>query len=324
MENILDDVYLVRVPLPRSPLKYINSYIIAGENTLVIDTGFNTDISFNALNDALNELGIKNPRFFITHIHADHIGLVGRYKNNSGVLISGEEYRIIENSSGTNDYWLRMNEYLMRNGFPEEDLNVAFGILNSIFIGTYPDLLSIKFQPLREGDLVRAGKMDLRVIITPGHSPGHACLYDAKNKILFSGDHILFTITPNITWWPSLENSLESYMNSLNRIKSLDIERTLPGHGMPGGDPSKRIDEIIYHHHERLEEILNVLDGEMDAYSVASLIKWNVMNGEWNIFPKTQKYFALGETIAHLHYLEEKGKVKRIERNGKFFYKIFK
>jgi len=321
MEKIFDDVYLVHVPLPKSPLKYVNSYIITGEKPLVIDTGFNTEESYSVLNDALSELKIKRPSFFITHIHADHIGLIGRFPENYGVHISEEEYKIIEDSSGTNDYWLRMNEYLMRNGLPEEDLKIAFGILNSIFVGTYPDLLKINFISMKEGSVITTGNRKLRVLITPGHSPGHACLYDERDEILFSGDHILFTITPNITWWPSLQNSLERYIISLEKMKEIRIRNTLPGHGEIGGEPYKRIEEIIEHHKKRLNEIMGALDGELNAFQVAASIKWNVMNGEWNLFPKMQKYFALGETIAHLIYLENMGLLSRIERNGKIYYK---
>ncbi len=321
MQEIFDGIFRAKIPLPGSPLKYVNSYIFDGDPALVIDTGFNTEESFLALKEALDELKIKNVQFFITHIHADHIGLVGRYGKNSRIFISREEYKIIEKSSGSSDYWIKMNEYLLKNGFPEDDLKHAFNILNKIFIGTYPDLLSMKFLPVEEGNIVDAGRVKLSVIFTPGHSPGHACLYDHNNKLLFSGDHILFTITPNITWWPTLENSLEVYMESLKKIRSLPVEKTFPGHGEMGVNPGERIDEILEHHERRLHEILDAMDGEMTAYEVAASIKWNVMNGEWNIFPRTQKYFALGETIAHLIYLEKRGFVKKYEKERKIYYK---
>lgn len=130
MEKILEDIYLVRVPLPGSPLKYTNSYIITGENPLIVDTGFNTKESYTVLNNAIEELGIKRKTFFVTHIHADHIGPVGKYAGESYVIISDEEYKIIEMSSGRDDYWMELNNNLLKNGFPVDDLEYAFEILN--------------------------------------------------------------------------------------------------------------------------------------------------------------------------------------------------
>ncbi|MEM3220132.1 MAG: MBL fold metallo-hydrolase [Thermoplasmata archaeon] len=321
MDEVFDGIYRVKVPLPKSPLRFVNSYIVMGNIPLIIDTGFNNDESFEVLNNAIEELGIKNMMFFVTHIHADHIGLIGRYLNNSGIFISQEEYKIIEESSSSNDYWIKMNEYLIKNGFPKEELELAFNSLNKIFIGTYPNLLSMKFLPMKEEEKIIVNGMNFSVINTPGHSPGHACLYNNENGIIFSGDHILFTITPNITWWPSMEDSLKNYMDSLKKIRDLKIEKTFPGHGEMGGNPKVRIEEILKHHEKRLEEIVNVMDGELTPYEIASSIRWNLLNGEWNIFPKTQKYFALGETIAHLVYLERKNIVRKFERNGIIYYK---
>ena len=56
------------------------------------------------------------------------------------------------------------------------------------------------------------------------------CFYEEENKILISGDHILFDITPNITRWPELDNSLKVYLASLEKVKDLDVNLVLPGH----------------------------------------------------------------------------------------------
>lgn len=118
-----------------------------------------------------------------------------------------------------------------------------------------------------------------------------------------------------------MENSLEKFMESFLKIRELNVDMTLSGHGETGGNPFRRVDEILIHHAERLQEMLDVMDSEMNAYEIASRIKWNLRDWKWNIFPKTQKYFALGETIAHLKYLQGKGLVKSIEKDGKIYYK---
>jgi glyoxylase-like metal-dependent hydrolase (beta-lactamase superfamily II) len=79
--EIMDGLYRIEVPLPNSPLKELNSYVIKSDNrNLIIDTGFNRSVCFDALQTGLGELGIDLSRtdFLITHMHADHAGLVAR------------------------------------------------------------------------------------------------------------------------------------------------------------------------------------------------------------------------------------------------------
>ena len=67
------------------------------------------------------------------------------------------------------------------------------------------------------------------------------------------------------------------------------------------------------HHHVRAEEILTILSaGPLSAFQVAAGMTWNI-EGSWEEFPMEQKWFATGETIAHLEYLEEKGRIIREE-----------
>ncbi|RLI73095.1 MBL fold metallo-hydrolase, partial [Archaeoglobales archaeon] len=153
------------------------------------------------------------------------------------------------------------------------------------------------------------------------HSPGHMCLYEAERKILFSGDHILFDITPNITWWPTLNNSLEEYLRNLEKIYELEVELTLPGHRNIWRNHKKRIEELREHHKKRLNETLEaVKKGAKTAWEVAPHISWDIKFKKWEELPVTQKWFAVGETIAHLHHLEKEGLLKKEERDGKILF----
>ena len=71
--------------------------------------------------------------------------------------------------------------------------------------------------------MLEYGGYHFQPILTPGHTPGHMCLYDAEKKVLFCGDHILGTITPNICIELGVENPLEDYLNSLKKIDALDV-----------------------------------------------------------------------------------------------------
>ncbi|NIN35358.1 MAG: MBL fold metallo-hydrolase, partial [Gammaproteobacteria bacterium] len=76
---------------------------------------------------------------------------------------------------------------------------------------------------LRDREIISVDPFRLQVIWTPGHSPGHICLYEQTHKILFAGDHILPIITPNISLQPqSHSNPLGDFLNSLKKVKQLD------------------------------------------------------------------------------------------------------
>lgn len=152
---------------------------------------------------------------------------------------------------------------------------------------------------------------------TPGHSPGHICLYEAGKKMLVSGDHVLADITSNITIWPSQANSLKIYLESLDKIYNLDVNIVLPGHGTTFSKLRQRIDELKQHHAMRAEEIMTTLSGgAKDAFSISTLISWDVVEEQFEQLPDLQKFLATGETLSHLIYLEALGKVTRKNSNG--------
>ena len=139
-----------------------------------------------------------------------------------------------------------------------------------------------------------------------------------------SGDHILIDITPNITYWPELENSLKHYLENLEKVYPLDVSLVLPGHRSIWNDHRKRIEELQEHHQDRLNEVLSALEGgDKTAWEVAPCITWDIEFDSWEQFPTTQKWFAIGETIAHLHYLEEDGSIRKKTTNDhKILYSL--
>jgi glyoxylase-like metal-dependent hydrolase (beta-lactamase superfamily II) len=174
-----------------------------------------------------------------------------------------------------------------------------------------------------EGDEIEVGDYLFRCVETPGHSPGHMCLYEASKKVLVCGDHILFDITPNITHWEQLDNSLKHYLTNLEKVYKLDVNLVLPGHRRLLSDHRKRINELQEHHRSRLDEALLALEsGEKMAWDVAPYITWDIEFNSWQDFPSVQKFFAIGETIAHLDYLAADGKIRKETKNHKVMYSL--
>mgnify|MGYP001358323106 CR=1 FL=1 len=309
IQEIGPELFLIEVPLPNSPLKYLNSYVVRDtDRTLVIDTGLNRKVCLEALQGGLQNLGVDPARtdFFITHLHADHFGLVSKLATpTSRVYFNRPDAELIE----AKGWWGPMLAAAGRHGFPAQELRNAIEQHPGYKFGSewVPEL-----SLLKDGDAIEVGDYHFRCVHTPGHSMGHTCLYEESKKLFVAGDHILIDITPNIQCWADDQNPLDDYMHSLDRVHALEMTLVLPGHRRLIEDARSRIAELKNHHEQRCAEILNILDGrDLTAYNVASHMHWDIKCDSWEQFPIAQKWFATGEAIAHLRYLEERGAVRR-------------
>ncbi len=321
IEEILPNLYKMEIPLPRSPLKALNSYLIKEpERSLIIDTGMNREECMREMQSCLSTLNVdlKRTDFFITHLHSDHIGLVGDLvSDTSKVYFNAKETYLAYPDDG---HWQRISENFRLHGFPEDELRRAMERHPG---RVYGPRHAISFCLLQEGDALDAGDYSFRCIETPGHTPGHICLYEADKKILVAGDHILSNITPNITTWPGVKDSLGQYLASLDKVLKLDVDLLLPGHRRILHDHRQRIAELKQHHKARLQEVITALeDGEKTAFQVAPWVKWDIQHKSWELFPPVQKIFAVGETLAHLEHLEEQGVARRRTEKGRVLFSL--
>ena len=310
-EEILPNLYRVEVPLPRSPLQSLNSYIIRGaQRSLVIDTGWNREECRRALTSGLRELTVdlEVADFFITHVHADHSGLVSELATNVARIYFGWADAVAL-SSTESWRWEKQTSFACIHGFPEEELQKAMAGHPAL---KYSSEGRSDFDILKDGDTISVGDYSFGCIETPGHTRGHLCLYEPTKKIFVAGDHVLLDITPNISLWSDERNPLKEYVISLDKVYDLDVELVLPGHGSIFKNYKERIRELKHHHRARLNEVISILEkGKLNVFQVASQMSWDIEYGSWDLFPAAQKWFAFGEAMAHLKYLEEEGKAGR-------------
>ena len=194
----------------------------------------------------------------VTHMHFDHVGLAGRVRQASGAWIAMHpadqavfarpDYRSAERAVTVEA------EFLCGLGASPAEAATAVGTAaewEKFTTIAQPDRL------LTDGELADVPGWKLRAVHTPGHTPGHLCFVDERSRRLFSGDHVLPRITPNISVQRGAPpDPLGDYLGSLARTRDLDVDEVLPAHewrfrGLPG-----RVDAITAHHERRLAELL--------------------------------------------------------------------
>lgn len=321
VELVIAGIHRIEVPLPGNPLKSVNSFVIRGDRTLVVDTGMSRPECRDALRAGLDQLGVDLSRtdFFITHLHADHLGLVTDLAGEtSRVFFNQVEADFIAGSRAQGGFLAFLGAQALRAGISRSELEQAMK-QHPGFKYSPPDYPA--FTIARDGDILRVGDYAFRCVHTPGHTPGHLCLYDADKKVLLSGDHVLGDITPNISAWADDTDMLGQFLASLDKVNGLNVDIVLPGHRKVFNNLPARLEELKQHHRARLAEALSIVRARSGtAYDVASRMKWEYVADSWEQFPLMQKWFATGEAAAHLIHLAAAGEAAQTDVDGVMVY----
>ena len=299
-----------------NPLRYINAYLIEDDRGYtLVDCGWGLPDVFQALETALSDIGVRVDQIsavIATHFHMDHYGLAGTLKRVAGAkvmmhradwLILDERFRDLEGETERRDIWLRKHG-LGESGFSGEE---RIRYLTERYSVVAPE------RELADGEVLQIGTHRLRVVWTPGHTPGHICLFDEERKMVLSGDHILPGITPHIGFWEDMgEDPLGTYLTSLIKVAALGAKRGLPAHREPIEDLAGRIEEIVEHHADREAQVLAALGSEWrNGTYVASHLSWRRGLTTFEELPPQLRTTALSETLAHLEHLRKRELVER-------------
>jgi len=331
VRKINASTYMLKVDIPIASLKYVNSYAIQSkDNTLLIDTGWNNDSSLNSFLRNISFLNLdinKIKHIIITHFHIDHLGLslkIRELANASLYIHERDREYIINILKDVEKSIENFRETLIKVGAPAYIYQNLENFSWIRWIKFFERFIDVS-ESVKDNETIKHDEHELELIWTPGHTPGHICIYDRNDRVLFSGDHILPSISSNISAFDFKINPLEEYIGSLNKISNLEVSTVLPAHEYEYHNLKGRIMELKMHHHNRLKEIIEAIKkGRNSPYEIASQISWKLGGKKWNDVDPFQKYMALGETISHLIFLKSKGIIKEEENFNSIKYFINK
>ncbi len=307
MDTALDGLHPVPVPIPY-PMKYVNLVLIEGDGMVLVDSALDLPDARRAIERALAARGARPgdlDAVVLTHHHPDHYGLAGWFEQ-QGVPV----YMLDVAIERDHVWWSCFEPWLERSAahFRKHGMPGAFvADLRKVMEETRSRIRPPRNpRALVDGQQLELAGQRFSVHWTPGHADGHLVLL-RDDGVLIAGDAILDRITPNVgKWVGSRPDPLGDFLHSLKKIRGMEPRAALVGHYGPViEDVAGRSREIERHHEERLRLLLEKLEsGARSAWELSL-----------ELFPQpglsaSQRRFAWAETLAHLVYLELRGRVR--------------
>jgi glyoxylase-like metal-dependent hydrolase (beta-lactamase superfamily II) len=318
--EVAEGVFRLELPLGIQHIPSMNAYLLADpDGDTLIDCGIFADgpLGPGEASDGTGALGaalVRCGRSFgtlgrviVTHAHIDHYGIAGEVIRRSGA-----------------ELWMHAQTDLDRAKYAHPDRAVDRRTVMLADHGLYGETLSgasaglrdwIPVMPsigqptakVRGGETFSAGGRSWEILHTPGHSPGHVCIWSAGDRLLFSGDHLLKPMSPPVTFERGFERDpMGSYLESLRLVEQLAPALVLPGHGAAFPDGAARAAEIARDKRRRLDWVLSaVRSADRTATELAGDLYPSQLTG-------AQLHFVLAEVLAYLAYLEVRGQAQRV------------
>ncbi|HYD61155.1 MAG TPA: MBL fold metallo-hydrolase [Noviherbaspirillum sp.] len=310
--EVAPGVFWLRMGLPFA-LDHINLWLLHdGEGWTIVDCGIATDATRDAWErifaDGLD--GLPVVRVMATHSHPDHVGLADWLcrRWNASLWMSAGEFGFAQMMSASlpGVDGTATVPHFQRHGLMDEAmLEKLAGRKN--YYPTLVPAVPAAYHRLQDGQILRIGKHQWRVITGFGHSPEHVSLFCEDLKVLISGDMVLPRISTNVSVF-AVEpeaNPVQLYLDSLAKFAGLPEDTlVLPSHGKPFRGLRVRIEQLCAHHRERLAEVLAACATPQSASDIVPVMFRRALDAH-------QLTFALGEALAHLHKLWFDGSLER-------------
>lgn len=296
------------------PLDTVNCYLLTDSKAAVlVDTAAAPWEATDHVGLLLAHAGVRPQEvtsIVLTHCHRDHSDGAAALQQLTGapvVMHPAERFTLAE-AEGRSSNNGALSEWMVGHGVSSamaEEMAVAFR-------WTAPEA-GINRELVDDGDEIAVGSSRWVVVHTPGHTPGHLCLYQPEGGVLVTGDHVLPNESSNISVRPDQPyDPLGAYLRALERVLALRPVLCLPGHGEPFGDLSEVVGRQLQHHAARLDDVRGTLsNGGRTGFEVAATIPWVQRSKRLADLDDRHRFLAFGETLAHLECLEARGEIIR-------------
>jgi len=309
--EVAPGVFWLRMPLPFA-LDHINVWLLAGDDGWTqVDSGYG-DAATRALwerhfDSTLHARPLA--KLVVTHFHPDHLGNAGFLQNRFGceVWMPLAEFLTAQAMHGQHSgYGIDLTGALFAaHGMQPADVAALAARGNSYLHGV-PELPGA-IRRIAARDVLTLGNSRWRVLDGHGHSPEHASLYSEELGVLISGDMLLPRISTNVSVWPidADGDPLARFLDSIEAFRELpDDTLVLPSHGLPFRGIAARVAQLRTHHAVRLAELEAAASHEVTAADVLPVLFRRPLDLQ-------QRFFAMGEAIAHLNHLWHRDRLER-------------
>lgn len=303
----------VEIPIPSLQVVNVHALALTDGGVALVDAGWDDERSWMSLTASLDSIGfsMRDVRAIaVTHAHPDHLGMAHRVQLESGAQVfvsETEAERIFSMSDLPTSYRDAVTRTFPRWGVPPAELSemVERGIRGRA------ESWQVDVTTVSDGDVLPIPGWSVRAVLTPGHTAGHLCFHEDRHRLLFSGDHVLPRISPNVAVHPAFEaDVLSEFLTSLAKVARLEVDLVLPGHERSFTGLGSRVEELLTHHEQRLDEVLAVVAHEpgSSCWQVTEQVTWSRALDQ---FSPSMIRAAVAETMAHLIRLEALGRVRR-------------
>jgi glyoxylase-like metal-dependent hydrolase (beta-lactamase superfamily II) len=314
--EVAPGIHWVRMPLPFA-LDHVNLWLLEdAEHWVLVDCGLGNHVTRSLWQQLFSTrlAGASVSRVIATHHHPDHVGNAGwlAARFNAPLWMSLSEYLTVHLMREGHGGHAREDYVSMfrANGLEEQRASKLLRGTNT-YRGVVPEF-PCRFQRLRDGDTLAIGGRGWRVIMGYGHAPEHAALYCESLGVFISGDMMLPKISTNVSVPASQPDAdpLKLFLESIARYARLPADTlVLPSHGLPFRGLRERVAQLEEHHRLRLAELRDACEAPRCAAEMIDMLFKRELDN-------MQMFFAMGEALAHMHYLQAQGLARREVRDG--------
>jgi glyoxylase-like metal-dependent hydrolase (beta-lactamase superfamily II) len=330
-EADLQSLGIHRIPVPVPFVEAggpVNVYAVEDEGggLALFDSGLGSDAGQRALAEGFARLGrsfAEVTRIVLSHGHVDHYGAAAFVAERAGrpvpVLVHPDDApKVADWGPRWRELAPAYGAFFAKLGVPAEVLSRMAAEVGGgfTFARRIPDV-----RPLVPGTTLRFARLEAEVLHMPGHTPGLCCLWDAGHGLFFAADHLLEKVSPNpiVQLGPQGEEGffrpLVTYLESIARLRALDVDLVLPGHGPPFGEHRRVIDSLLGFYAERQRKI-------RDLVAAAPRTGYEVVRALFPWAAPKHLFLVMSETIANLEVLEARGEVRREVDGGLYSFRL--